>query len=595
MVRRLQARRKKKISGGNMKLRATLALMLLGANAYQARSQQAYSEYQAAQAYLDRKGEVYFSFDLVPEARIHDITNSLSIDEIEGRKVYAYANRGEFEAFADRGLVYQVETHPGDMLANPSMAATPDEVRAEWDKYPTYEAYVAMMKEFPTRYPKLCKLVPIGKSIQGRELLYIKISDNIDSTEMEPRHMFTSAMHGDETACYVNFLRLIDHLLSQYNTDPYIKKLVDNIEIWICPLENPDATYLGGNSTVSGARRFNMNNTDLNRHYPLAGEALPANYRSKDPEAAAVIKLTDSLEFVLSANTHGGAELLNYPWDYANIIHVDEKWMVQVYRQFADEVHKVAPNVLTDQSNGITRGYVWYQILGSRMDYLTYHRGMREVTLEASRTKLLPESQYPSLWSYYQKPLLKLIEQNLFGINGSVTSATTGAAIRAKVRIVGHDDANSVMYSKLPHGGFWRPIAAGTYNVEFSAAGYQTYVANGVQVQADMGTPLHVKLTPIGTPSLRPEQMFEKAGLKVFTVAGALQVTFTGSAGEYHGAVCDFRGKVVKAFRQKKTRGAATWTWNGLDEAGRRVPEGFYLVRLESGPVKLGSAFVLAR
>ena len=50
----------------------------------------------------------------------------ISIDHhFDGNKVHAYANREEFEAFADRGVVYQVETPPGELLQNPSMATTP--------------------------------------------------------------------------------------------------------------------------------------------------------------------------------------------------------------------------------------------------------------------------------------------------------------------------------------------------------------------------------------------------------------------------------------------------------------------------------------
>jgi len=43
-------------------------------------------------------------------------------------------------------------------------------------------------------------------------------------------------------------LRLADYLLENYTSDLKVKDLVDNLEIWINPLANPDGTYNSGNS-----------------------------------------------------------------------------------------------------------------------------------------------------------------------------------------------------------------------------------------------------------------------------------------------------------------------------------------------------------
>ena len=67
--------------------------------------------------------------------------------------------------------------------------------------------------------------------------------------------MYTSSMHGGETAGYVLMLRLIDTLLSGYGITPKITNIVKNVEIWINPLANPDGTYWGGNNTVNQAKR----------------------------------------------------------------------------------------------------------------------------------------------------------------------------------------------------------------------------------------------------------------------------------------------------------------------------------------------------
>ena len=98
------------------------------------------------------------------------------------------------------------------------------------------------------------------------------------NTGKKPRVLYTSTMHGDETTGYVVLLRLIDHLLSNYESDPRIKNILDKTEVWICPLTNPDGAYRAGNHTVQGATRYNANNVNLNRnHEPVVQATILVN------------------------------------------------------------------------------------------------------------------------------------------------------------------------------------------------------------------------------------------------------------------------------------------------------------------------------
>ena len=60
-----------------------------------------------------------------------------------------------------------------------------------------------------------------------------------------------------------------------------------------------------------------MNNVDLNRDFPdqIKWPALPT--ASRQLEVQAVIKLMERRTFHLAANFHGGALVVNYPWDGA--------------------------------------------------------------------------------------------------------------------------------------------------------------------------------------------------------------------------------------------------------------------------------------
>lgn len=457
-------------------------------------SQNNYSNKQEAYKILNQKGEIYFKFGVFDKARINELSEIISIDKISNDAVFAYANKNEFDKFLLANIPYQILPNPGDIGFDPKMRSTPDEIM-EWDVYPTYDGYITMMNQFAASYPNLCRIVNFGTTVQGRQLLFAVISDNVNTPEAEPKFMYTSSMHGDETTGYVLMLRLIDYLLTQYPSNPKILNLVNNIEIWINPLGNPDGTYYGGNNTVNGSRRGNANNIDLNRNYPGVDYYGTPNLQ---PEINAFMNIAGSNYFRLSANFHGGAEVCNYPWDSWSRLCTDDAWWVRVCRKYADTVHAYAPaSYMDDYNNGIVNGYAWYYVHGSRQDWQIYYKHGREQTIELSNTKLLPPAQLPTLWNYNYRSLLNYIEQVLYGINGTVTDSITNAPLKAKVTIAGFDTDSSEVYSDSLFGKYYRMIIQGTYNLTFSCPGYYSKTINGVSAVNDAATVLNVKLRPI--------------------------------------------------------------------------------------------------
>ncbi|HBS87689.1 MAG: hypothetical protein A2W91_15610 [Bacteroidetes bacterium GWF2_38_335] len=440
---------------------------------------------------LDKKGEVYFTFEMDNAESVADLTRIVSIDNIKDNQVFAYANLKEFLKFLSFKIDYTVLEHPGDRIKNPAMY---DGSKGIWDfdTYPTYTEYETMMYSFQTNYPGICKIVQVGTSVDGRKLLYAKISDNVNTREAEPRFMYSSSMHGDETTGYVLMLRLINYLLENYGGDAEVNNLVNNMEIWIMPLENPDGTYAGGNTTVAGATRYNANNVDLNRNYPNFVEGDHPDGEAWQPEALALMGFTDTVHFVLSANFHGGTEVVNYPWDTKAGLHADDAWWYYVSRNYADVVHNYGPaDYFEGYDDGITNGYAWYQALGSRQDYMTYNRYGREFTLEISDVKTVDASELQNHWNYNYRSLLAYIKEGLFGLNGIVTDSITHEPLEAMVYIDGHDLDNSHVYSELPHGDYYRMLNEGNYDVTYSCPGYRSKtisvnITNGIETILDV-------------------------------------------------------------------------------------------------------------
>ncbi len=455
------------------------------------------------------RGEVYFSFELKPETnpgeQLAIIDGIISIDKVTTTKVLAYANTKGFEQFQKLG--YSI-----DVLTAPSMLLSQEEIdgsgsRVNWDYYPNYSEYIDIMNQFVTDYPSLCELVNIGSTVEGRDLLFIHINNNLGTEADEPEFMYTSSMHGDELTGYILMLRLIEHLLENYGTDERIATLVNEIDIWINPLANPDGTFATGDQSVFGATRFNANAVDLNRNYPDPEDGPHPDGKAYQPETVAFMDFADAHHFTLSANLHTGAEVVNYPWDTWAKLAADDDWWYYISRQYADTAHTFAPaGYLTDLNDGITNGYAWYSISGGRQDYMNYEKQCREFTLELSSTKLPPPSQLPDFWEYNYRSLLSYLGQSLFGVRGLITDANTGEAVHAEVFIESHDKDQSQVFSSLPIGNYHRLLHSGTYSITYRAEGYEPFIVNNVVVANDSTTIINVQLDSlVGIEDITPQ------------------------------------------------------------------------------------------
>ncbi len=430
--------------------------------------------------------EIYFALP-GSASEASRLTYIISIDKIKGDTLFAYASKKEFNRLKESGnRSFLRLQHPGTLI-EPLMSSSTRDI-LEWNYYPTYPAYEQIMQDFAANYPDICSLQTIAVLPSGRKLLAIRISDNVNVEENEPEFLYTSTMHGDETTGYVLMLHLIDYLLTNYGIDPRVTEMVNNIDIWINPNANPDGTYAGGNNSVYGATRYNANFVDLNRNYADPEDGPHPDGEAWQPETVAFMNLAENRNFVMSANFHGGAEVVNYPWDTWSRLAADNNWWVLVSREYADTCHANSPpGYMTDLDNGITNGYAWYTTAGCRQDYMNYFQQCRESTIEISATKLPPASQLINFWNYNHRSLLNYIEQSTYGVRGVVSDSITGEPIKAQVYISGHDMDSSMVFSSLPVGNYHRLLKAGTYNLTFFAEGYMPKTIQNVVV-ADKST-----------------------------------------------------------------------------------------------------------
>ena len=443
--------------------------------------------------YLKVEPEAYLKVEVQDKKDFLEILPFLDVDHFNEEGLWVYVNNNNLEQFESLHLDYEILPRPSKLF-QPQMYDGQKEVY-EWDAYPTYNTYIAMMEEFAANYPEICQVFSIGNSVEGRELKFVKISDNVSEDEPEAQFLYTGTMHGDETTGFVMFLRLIDYLTSNYGTDPEVTDLVNNLEIWINPAANPDGTYAGGNNTVFGATRANANGVNLNRNYADPEDGPHPDFEVYQAETLAFMALAEANNFVMAANTHGGAEVVNYPWDTWYHLSADDAWWQFVSHEFADTAQANSPSSYMNGFNdGISNGAQWYSIAGGRQDYMNYFHHCREVTLEISDIKLIPENQLNAHWDYTHRSFINYMKQSYFGVKGMITDSCTGEPIKAKVEVLNHDMDESHVYSREGLGNYHRLLKQGSYDLKYSAEGYFPKTYYDVQVNDYDSTVLDVEL-----------------------------------------------------------------------------------------------------
>jgi len=445
--------------------------------------------------------EHYFRFPLKPGVDLNILTHIVSLDNVENGFVYAYANEEQWIQINKLGLEIEELPHPGSLYDHEMSSA---HKIMDWDSYPTYAAYRNMMWQLSSSYPDICRLDTIGYSVQNRLILVLKISDNVSQNEDEPEFFYTSSMHGDELVGYILMLRLADYLLTQYgqNTTEGIRatKIVNELEIWINPLANPDGTYrLGGDTTVNNATRFNANNKDLNRNFPDRISDTNNVLTGREAETQAMMRFASKRNITMSANFHGGTRVVNYPWDngapsgqYSAC--PDDAWFIESSLSYS----LPNPDMMSGSfTNGITNGCEWYAVFGGRQDWIYWWHGGRETTIELWDVKSPPGSVLPQRWTNNKESLLAYMEQTLKGIRGIVTDAVTSQPVRAKIFL--RNFSVSYVNTDSIAGDYHWLVLPGTYGVIFTAPGYVTDTINNVNISDSIAARLNHAMNRIPT------------------------------------------------------------------------------------------------
>lgn len=270
--------------------------------------------------------------------------------------------------------------------------------------YPSPEEIEQELKSITDHYPEISKMFSIGQTSKKRNLWVIKLSKNVDIDDTRPEFKFIANMHGDEIVGREMMVRLIKDLLTGYGKDPQITNLLDRVQIYIMPSMNPDG--------AAAATRGNGKSIDLNRDFPDFSTAdNTESMKDRQLETQAVMKWQQSRNFILSANFHGGSQVVNFPWDTIPDAFEKEGYVKQLSLEYASLAPYIAAS--TTFKNGITNGYAWYEVDGGMQDWSIHWRKDLQITIEVSDTKWPAYSMVDYYYKQNKPAMLRFIERAL--------------------------------------------------------------------------------------------------------------------------------------------------------------------------------------
>ena len=218
-------------------------------------------------------------------ARGRFLENVFSTDEIEQIRLAGFSFDIPIADMAAYYLAHREETDPAQSRSADCAGAS--DVLSTWTTpqnytygsmggYHTWAELLVVLDDMRAKFPALITAkTPVSTSLntqEGRPIYWLRISDNPDQDEPEPEVLYTALHHAREPNGLSQMLFYMWYLLEHYATDPEIKVLVDNTEMYFIPCINPDGYVYNQTTSPQGGGLWRKNRgsnggVDLNRNY----------------------------------------------------------------------------------------------------------------------------------------------------------------------------------------------------------------------------------------------------------------------------------------------------------------------------------------
>jgi carboxypeptidase T len=258
---------------------------------------------------------------------------NLDIMAVKDNTAYILARAEDLELMSAYGLDYTLirkvqprEPKKGMILSSSANGA-----------FHSYVEVTRGLRAIAQEYSSIASLHDLGKTLEGRTIWGLKISDNVELEENEVKVLFIGCHHAREWISVEVPYMLAERLLRDYRDNSRIRSLVDQSEIWIIPMLNPDGLEYSIHTFRwwRKNRRDNDDGTfgvDPNRNYcymwgfddegssPYTwSQTYRGPYAFSEAETESMRQLFQPREFKAAISYHNYTQLILYPWSYSSI------------------------------------------------------------------------------------------------------------------------------------------------------------------------------------------------------------------------------------------------------------------------------------
>jgi len=378
------------------------------------------------------------------------------------------------------------------LLAGQSLSLSLKKPQISFDKYHHQQDLENLFNRLAQDYPDKARVGDIGTSVQGRKLIYIELTNDVQvKSPWKPQVKLVGNMHGDETVGRQLIVYLAQFLLYEHDSDSDAINILNNTRLFLLPSMNPDgfeASEEGRCRSLAGYRgRKNGNGVDLNRNFPdqfdTEGER---DARKYEKETMLMMDWIKNNKFILSANFHAGSEVASYPFDSRKLtshdhsqygvasLAPDNDFFIEMASTYANnhyDMHvnnrKCGEDLFED---GITNGAKWYIVRGGMQDFNYLYGECMEITLYITCCKYPLARFLQKEWDKNKMSLIKFVQLANRGLRGQVTDADGNPVDDVTIHVSGiaynvTTDVTGIFFRMLTGGGI--------YNVTYFKKGYE--------------------------------------------------------------------------------------------------------------------------
>ena len=107
-------------------------------------------------------------------------------------------------------------------------------------QYTSYPQTVEYLEKVMGEHPHLIRLQSIGTTWEGRPIMLVTVSLDVEFADNKPALPYTGTIHAREWIGNELGIKLIEHIIDNYRSDPTLKQILTRNTLYMVPCLNPD-------------------------------------------------------------------------------------------------------------------------------------------------------------------------------------------------------------------------------------------------------------------------------------------------------------------------------------------------------------------